>query len=666
MSRSVRPIAFWLTLAGVVAAVAIIAGQLELGARQSVVAMIGVLALATAVTSLEEGRTDRDEATTPETERRAAVPVPGTSVRDGIGEFGPGRGSGGGTVHLVPGLRSVAVAALTRFRGDTPDEARSALEAGSWTADERAARFLATGEAAPESRRERVAARLGRADPYAEALGRTARAITRIGYGGDDGGLAADERATSDERTTSEDEGNPAGDRDRLSSARTARRSASGIVEVFHRETNHWNGIGVVALAALGLGAIAESPGLLLAGAVGVGYAGFARSITATAPDLGLERTVDVEQPEPGEEVEVTVTVTNEGDGILWDLRFVDGVPGGLTVVDGSPRVGTVLRPGESATVEYTLVAEPGEHAFDPGLAIVGDLSRSTEREFLVPCETPIRCDPTARPTDATVPLRPSSSTFAGRLTTGDGGAGTTFHSVREYRRGDPMNRIDWNRHARTGELATIDFHEERAARVLLLVDARREAYVAPGDGVPHAVDRSTTAAGRLATTLLDAGDAVGLAAIGTSDRREGSDDPADACWLPPSSGPDHRLRLRELLRAHPQLSSAMPPPSGRWVAQVSRIRRRLSAETHVVLFTPLTDVVGTIVARRLASRGHPVVVVSPDPTADRTAGQVIARVCRRIRRHDLQSMGIPVVDWPAREPIDETLLRLDRRGGPP
>jgi len=59
------------------------------------------------------------------------------------------------------------------------------------------------------------------------------------------------------------------------------------------------------------------------------------------------------------------------------------------------------------------------------------------------------------------------------------------------------------------------------------------------------------------------------------------------------------------------------------------------------------------------------VTVLSPDPTADRTAGHRLARVARGLRLRELRSRGIPVIDWAVDEPVDVALARSNRREGP-
>lgn len=483
----------------------------------------------------------------------------------------------------------------------------------------------------------------------------TTDAIANVGYNSgtlEDGDSDTDANSTSSLPTYS----------GRRAHAETASRTTTADVEGIEtrdqRSTEYWTGIGVVALFAVGIGAVAEAPAVALAGVIGVGYAGFAHAFDPPELEIAVDRELSVDNPEPGDEVDVTVTITNESGRFVPDLRFIDGVPPGLAVTQGSSRLGTALRPQESVTLEYTVLVQRGTHEFDPALAIVRDLSRSREREYLVESESELVCEPVLRPVGTSVPLRSTAASFSGRLMTSDGGSGTTFHSVREYRPNDPLSRIDWNRHAKTGELATLEFHEERAARVVVLVDARKMSFLAPEPDATHAVDRSVGAAGRIAASLLAEGDTVGLAALGPVSRTGDAAADADPCWLAPASGRDHEVRLQDLLATHPQFDATRPESESRWLPQLRTLRRRLSAETQIIFLSPLCDTGSVTIARQLESRGHPVTVVSPDPTSEETTSQQLAAVARRVRRFDLQRIGIPVIDWPADESIDEVFAR--------
>jgi uncharacterized repeat protein (TIGR01451 family) len=415
-------------------------------------------------------------------------------------------------------------------------------------------------------------------------------------------------------------------------------------------ETRRWTGIDGVALLLGGVGVLLEQPAVLLMAVVGVGFAAYARSGTPPTVSLDLAREVSDESPEPGDEVTVTVTVTNTGDGALADLRLVDGVPPALEVTGGTARLGTALRPGKSAAFSYDVTATRGRHEWEPTQVIARDPSGSIERSDEVLAETTLRCLPELGAT-AELPLRGLTTQYTGRVATDVAGVGVEFYSTREYRPGDPLSRIDWNRYAREGELSTLEFREERAATVVLVVDARESAYVAPEPDAPNTVERGVDAASRAFTALLSSGDRVGIAAFAP-----------EPCWLPPGTGDSHRARARETLATHPAFAPT-PPANSQFfpTLRFRRLRRRFPANAQVLLFSPLADDAVVRVARQFDAYGHLVTVISPDPTGDDTVGHTLARIERRNRISDLRRAGIRVLDW-GEESLATELARAERR----
>ncbi|WP_281195153.1 DUF58 domain-containing protein [Halorubrum sp. F4] len=468
-----------------------------------------------------------------------------------------------------------------------------------------------------------MAAERDRVDPT------TTTATEPNGDVGDDGDPTSTDDGTSSAATDRGDGGDGAPDRD----SPTERRALRAF------DTGRWVGVTGVALTLVGIGIALRQPGTVLVGAAAVGYGLYARLGEADEAELAVEREVSDRTPDPGDAVTVTVRARNVGDAPCFDLRLVDGVPPGLEVVDGPARVATALRSGASVTFSYAVRASRGDHEWGTTRAVVRNAAGSRER--LTELETPTRltCTPELA-AGGELPLRGLTTVSHGRVPTDVGGSGVEFYATREYRRGDPLKRVDWNRRARTGELATLELREERAATVVLLVDAREPAYVAERPDADTAVEASVEAAGAVFTALLAGGDRVGIAAMSPLD-----------CWLPPGAGTDHAVRGRETLATDPAL--APTPSEDRFYRTLwrRRFRRRLPGDAQVLFFTPLVDDVAVDTARRLDAYGHLVTVLSPDPTASSsrstaTPGRRLAAVERRERIRTLRGAGIRVVEW--------------------
>jgi uncharacterized protein (DUF58 family) len=416
------------------------------------------------------------------------------------------------------------------------------------------------------------------------------------------------------------------------------------------RSTRRWRGIVGIALFVGAVGILAARPLLLLLGVVGSAFAAYPHLTGTPKVDLTLDRHLGSRSPEHGDAVEVTVTVRNEGSALL-DLRVVDGVPPMLAVRSGSPRHGAVLRSGEETQWTYSVGADYGRHQFDPATVVARDIAGAREVETTVAADTELEVTESV----PEVPLRQQTAGHAGRLVTNQGGAGIEFHQTREYQRGDPMSSIDWRRYARTNQLTTIEFREERTAAVVLCVDADASAYRARNEDEPNAVAFAVAGAEQLLTSLGDARTFVGLAALGR-----------EFAWVDPGSGREHRDRVRRELATHPTLRTV--PPSdldASWVdaEQRATLRRRLGPSNQLFLFTPLTDDGVVTTALELEAEGTRVTVVSPNVTTRETAGGRLATVEREGRIRRLRESDVPVVDWDPHEPLGTELLRQQERG---
>ncbi|MDT3437175.1 DUF58 domain-containing protein [Haloarcula sp. 1CSR25-25] len=504
--------------------------------------------------------------------------------------------------RLADETRSLLEQALIRDGQDSAT-AETAIDSGSWTDDPVAAAAFVSDPGRSRQLRDRLRAGLD--------------GTTRLGYRLDRAGTALRGilgLSVSDE-------------------APVASRSPTptGVIE-----TGRWTGFRAIPLAFVGVGIVARRPGLVLAGAVAVVALAVVAGARPPEPDLSVTRSIDAETPTHGDEVTVRLWIRNDGDRTLLDCRVADGVPDTLAVTGGSPQLATALRPDATAAVEYTVRATRGDHRFDAPHAVFGDAPGASAR-VTEPAVTGDRTLSVSLPsTDLDVPVRSRTTQHRGRIAADEGGDGIAFYATRDYRPGDPLSRVDWNRYASTRELSTLEFQEERAATVVALVDVRPEAYHAPTDpDLDTTVDRSVLAARGVVDARLDADDRVGLATLS-----------ADRLYVPPSGGQGHRSRLETILAANdalgptPTTTGFLVKPTFRW------LQRELPNAAQVVCCSPLTDDEVVRMVQYLSAYGHAVTVLSPEPGIPPTAAGTVGAARRLFRSSTLRRHGIPVVDW--------------------
>lgn len=585
-------------------------------------------------------------------------------------------------------LEQVAQWVLTRDGLDA-EQAREQLAEGMWTDDPPAAAFFADAPEHPSIRGQLHALRT--AEPPVARRARHTIGVLTHRFNQHSSATSSDDTGRKDTENEQSIPVQPLPSKARESRVGSQSQTDEttdnsegklrfpDVGETVERRTARWQGATAVALTVGAIGIVLRRPALLLASVVAVGLAAYSRAGTPPAVALDIERTVSDTHPAVGDDVEVTVTVCNVGDTLCPDCTVIDGVPPGLVVTDGSPRHGVALRSGKTTTFSYTLTAVRGEHRFTPACVIARGFSGSGERltRIAAVSTTTITCVPQL-PALADVPLRAHAARFGGRTTTETAGSGVEFHATREYQHGDPLARIDWNRLAKTGTLSTLQFRVERTPTVVVVIDARKDAFLAPKPDERSAVDRSVTAADRIVTTLLDETIPVGIGALSSHPER---------CWLAPKTGDTHRERTRRLLTTHPALAApngdssgisnidpytASPTSNGTGSETEDRalgawLRRRLPADAQVVILTPLCDDEITDWIRRLDVSGHTATVISPDPTVTTSPGRQLARIERGMRISNLRSAGIPVLDWPRTgdESLSVAIENLRARGEP-
>ncbi len=417
------------------------------------------------------------------------------------------------------------------------------------------------------------------------------------------------------------------------------------------RRQLRWRGAVAATVVLAVAGVISGTPALLLGAVIPLAFVAAGSLSRVRVPDgLVATRTVSPTPAPPGRPVTVTLEVTNESDRTLTDVRVADGVPTALAVLEGSPRAGTTLEPGESFSVTYLVVARRGEYDFEPpqcrlrglGASAVATVSLPVSGDRSLVC----RLDADAPP------IEEDGSGHAGQLTTDDPGEGVSFHSTREYHPDDPTDRIDWRHYAKRGALATVNYERQVSATVVLVVDARAANRVVAGRGRPTGVELEAYAATRALTDLLNSGHDVGVAVIGLD-----GPGPAGCHWLEPASGRDQRTRGLELLRTAADGDSDATPDwtraDGRRLnAQVRKVLELSPSNAQLALFTAALDELPVDAVEIWRGAGLPVAVCSPDIVPENTVSGQYEQTRRRTRLARCQAAGARTVDWRRGTPL--------------
>lgn len=595
------------------------------GGAEGLIAVAGVFALLCAIiVGRRASQAYRREHETSHVEQRENVKITGADVNSLLEAASPPHNFIRERKRLRNRIRTLAINVLVTFRGKSTSEATEAVDAGTWTDDQIAASYVGGG-AEESPLLKRLYNRIFESNSLSIRVQATLESIGRL-LPGWEGEYPPEQRGWFHRFV----------------------QPRSGVKEMPEESgnTGHWRGVGILALVTIGSGLLLEMSGLLLGAVVGVAYIAWAHAGQAPAIELQIERELAPAEPSPGEEVDVTVRITNVGRS-LPDLRLIDGVPDHLHVVEGSPRQSVTLRSASSTTLRYTVEAVQGTHRWNPLVAISRSLNGSYERRSLIESETTLTTPSAIRPITEHIPLRMKGSSHVGQLGSQQAGEGIEFQSVRDYRPGDRRTRIDWRRYAQFNELSTIEFREERATTVLLLVDAREPAYRTPDPTEPHAVEQSVEAAYRVGLTLLREGHRVGIASIAP-----------DPLWLPPRVDRIQAERIRRALATDPSVDHHPPDKPVRMYAWGNWFRSQAPADAQIVLFSPLSDVRSDACIVRLEAHGFPVSVISPDPVGQISIGSQVIGMERLVRIAQLRRQGIPVVDWTSDSPLDAHLRR--------
>ncbi len=340
-----------------------------------------------------------------------------------------------------------------------------------------------------------------------------------------------------------------------------------------------------------------------------------------------------------GEEFELRVTVRSaeELDEIGMRLHVGDA----FQLSDGSAAQAAVV--SATADARWTLRARRwGRH--HPGTVRVTCHGAGAMWQASVDVlATVVDVFPTARARASLVPV--DLLRRIGEHVSRASGEGVEFAGVRPYLPGDRLRDINWAVTGRRGQLHVNQRAAERAADLVVMIDA----FTHTGPPGESTLDLAVRGAAGLATAYLRVGDRVGAVALGGMLR-----------WLAPGTSEQQFYRIVQTV-FDIRTDSVVEPDLGRIP------RTALPPGALVVAFSPLLDdrVIGGLTDLR--ERRFPLVVVDvlntePAVRRPRPLDALALRLWRLDRaalRLSFANLGIPVVTWDGSTALDTVLTPL-------
>jgi uncharacterized protein (DUF58 family) len=361
---------------------------------------------------------------------------------------------------------------------------------------------------------------------------------------------------------------------------------------------------------------------------------------------LELRQEVSAVRLAEGEQARVTVTIVAAEPAPMIEVITV--LPPLIEVAQGNNRAVLAVQPGRETSWSFTFGC-PARGRFDLGTILL----RSWDRSGLSVVES----RHSARKLISVYPSverirhvpRPTRAKFSfGNYVSPRLGDGIEAGEIRPFLAGDRTRHINWRASLRRQQLYVTQFHEERNADIILLLDTLSDTGAPPWS----TVDVSVRAAAALANAYLERKDRVGFVEFGGHLR-----------WIEPATGRRHSEVLAE----------AMLPSSSHFsyvVPQLDRLPKRvLPPQALVLAVTPLLDdrIVGALVD--LGARGYDLLVFAVSPIEPTRA--VMRRsslndiACRlwemewQARLAELRGRGLAIVEWHPDIPLEAVLAPI-------
>jgi uncharacterized protein (DUF58 family) len=374
-----------------------------------------------------------------------------------------------------------------------------------------------------------------------------------------------------------------------------------------------------------------------------------ARTLKA-ASGIGITTTLSATRLVEGDWFDLTLTVTSP-EAAAPSIEILLPLPPTLVLAEGKRHLATTMRAG--GTFEWKLAVRSiarGRCWIGPFNVRLSDHSGLCAEEALVGSAVEIETYPRI-PRVRQLPRPQRTRSSFGNYVSTERSAGLEPAELRLFAAGDRVRQINWKASLRLGRLYVTQFHPERSADVVLLLDTLAETGANP----ESSLDASVQAVAALASAYIVQKDRVGFVEFGGYLR-----------WLKPAAG---RRQWEAVLRA--------VVPAAQYFTYTARSldyvpATALPRQALVIAVSPLIDERFTRAVVDLVGRGYDVVLlaVSPiEPTRrvlpDNRLTDVVCALWeleRAARVHELRNTGITVAEWRPGQPLDIALASLARR----
>jgi len=371
-------------------------------------------------------------------------------------------------------------------------------------------------------------------------------------------------------------------------------------------------------------------------------------AVETGSPDYTLAHEVSAERVFEGDRLIVTVTLTAQTPIRLIEL--FEPPPATAELASGSNRAVFTLGAGQRLRWSYDLLCD-GRGRFTLGTVYARVWERSGLRVIEARHVDPklVHVYPRVVPLRRLPPPR-RTQTSVGNYVSPTFGEGQEPGEIRLFAPGDRIKHVNWRASLRLGKLYVTQYHQERNADVVLMLDTLGHVGIPP----ETSLDLCVRAAASLAWGYLTHKDRVGLIEYG-----------GVVHWVKPGSGRMQFERLLDGLVAaqivftYVAKDLSMVPP------------RVLPPQALVIALSPLLDARFIKAVGDLVARGFQVVLLSISPIDISMGslelsplGDLACRLWtleRQAQVADLRRQGLVVIEWRPDQPLELALAPFVR-----